>query len=360
MAPELNYRLQTLIWIGILAAMVWLLFELSPILTPFLLAAILAYICDPLVDRMQNLGVPRAAGTVATILLLVALLVLLVLILVPLVTREATLLGAKLPGYITTFQERVSPWLQQHLGMDLQLDVESVRQLLTENSASAQKLVGRVLQSVKLGGLAIFGLMATLLLVPVVMFYLLRDWNDLGERIARLIPRPMHDRALRVLGDIDSVMAEFLRGQLMVMLVLAIYYSIGLWIAGVQYALPVGLLTGLLVFIPYVGYASGLTLALLVALLQFQGWGVIVGVAVVYGIGQFVESFLLTPFLVGDRIGLHPLAVIFALMAFGQLFGFVGVLIALPASAALLVGLREMQNEYMKSPVYLGDTPPDP
>jgi predicted PurR-regulated permease PerM len=356
----MNYRLQTFVWIGVLAAMVGLLYQLSPILAPFLLAAILAYICDPLVERMGKLGLPRSAGAAVTILLVAALLVLLALILVPVVTREATLLASKLPAYFATLQERAAPWVQQHLGLELQLDLESVRQLLSENTASAQKLAGSVFRSIKLGGLAVFGLMATLLLVPVVMFYLLRDWNDLGRRIAGLIPRPLHERALRILGDIDSVMAEFLRGQLMVMLVLAVYYCLGLWIAGVQYALPLGILTGLLIFIPYVGYASGFALALLVAVLQFQGLGVVVGVVVIYGLGQLVESFLLTPYLVGDRIGLHPLAVIFALMAFGEIFGFVGILIALPASAALLVGLRELQAEYLNSPVYQGQPPEDP
>lgn len=357
MAHDLNFRLQTLIWIGVLGGFVWLLFELSPILTPFLLAAIFAYICDPLVDRMEAVGMPRTAGTALTISVVLALLGLLALILVPMVVREASLLGSRIPAYALLLQHKLAPWLQQHLGVQLQLDTESLSQLLSENAASAQKLAGSVLQSVKLGGLAIFGLMATLLLMPVAMFYLLRDWDHLALRIAEFIPRPMHDRALRILGDIDRVLAEFLRGQLMVMLILAIYYSIGLWIAGIEYALPLGILTGLLIFIPYVGYASGLILALLAAVLQFQGVGIIVGVAVVYGIGQLLESFALTPYLVGDRIGLHPLVVIFALMAFGQLFGFVGVLIALPASAALLVGLREMRTQYMNSPVYLGHRP---
>lgn len=354
MSPEQSHRLQALVWISLGVGLLWLLYVLSPILAPFLLAAILAYICDPLVERIEARRVPRALGVVLVIVLLLALITLLVLILVPLVQKEATLLATRLPDYLTTLQERLAPWIREQFGIDLQLDISTVRQLITENSDSAQKLAASVLQSVKIGGLALFGMLATLLLVPMVMFYLLRDWNDIGRRIARLIPRPWFERAMRILRDVDSVLAEFLRGQLLVMLTLAVYYSLGLWLAGVEYALPVGILTGVLIFIPYVGYVTGFALALLVAVLQLQGIGIVIGVLIVYGIGQALESFLLTPLLVGERIGLHPLAVIFALMAFGQLFGFVGVLIALPASAALLVGLREVRSEYLKSPFYRG------
>jgi predicted PurR-regulated permease PerM len=160
-----------------------------------------------------------------------------------------------------------------------------------------------------------------------------------------------------IVDAIDAVLAEFMRGQLSVMAALAVFYSLGLWIAGVDYAVPLGLLSGLLGFIPYVGFSTGLALALLVSTLQFQGWPPVIGVAIVFGVGQILESFVLTPWLVGERIGLHPLAVIFALMAFGQLFGFVGILIALPASAALLVGLREVRRLYLASDLYQGDAP---
>jgi predicted PurR-regulated permease PerM len=187
------------------------------------------------------------------------------------------------------------------------------------------------------------------------MFYLLLDWHPLLERIDRAVPRNWHATVRRLAGEIDAVLSQFLRGQLAVMAALAIFYCVALSIAGLPSAIAVGLLTGLLIFIPYVGYAIGFALALIVAGLQFDGWTPVVAVLVVYGIGQLLESFLLTPFLVGERIGLHPLAVIFALMAFGQLFGFFGVLAALPASAALLVGLREVHALYLQSHFYRGD-----
>jgi predicted PurR-regulated permease PerM len=347
-------RLQSAAWMGLGLALLWLLWLLSPILAPFLLAAVLAYICDPLVERLEGWRVPRTAGVLVVMLLLGLLMVLLVLTLVPLVHKEAQQLGARLPDAVVALNERFAPWLRQRFGIALQFDAATLRQLLTENSGSVQDLAGRLFASLKIGGMALAGLLANLLLAPVVMFYLLRDWKRLLARIESLIPRRWRERLVRMLGDVDAVLAEFLRGQVSVMGLLAFYYSLGLWLAGVDFALPLGILTGLLIFIPYIGYATGFALALLVAGLQFEGWGLLLGVLIVFGIGQALESFLLTPFLVGERIGLHPLAVIFALMAFGQLFGFFGVLLALPASAALLVGLREVRAGYLESRFYQG------
>jgi predicted PurR-regulated permease PerM len=186
------------------------------------------------------------------------------------------------------------------------------------------------------------------------MFYLLQEWPRIIPALQNAIPRPALARTTRIARDIDKVLSEFLRGQLSVMLVLATFYSIGLWIAGLSFALPVGIITGLLSFIPFVGFGGGLILAVLTALLQGDGVSLLIGVGIVYGLGQLLESYALTPYLVGERIGLHPLAVIFSLMAFGQLFGFVGMLVALPVSAAILVGLREVRGAWLQSPLYLG------
>jgi predicted PurR-regulated permease PerM len=217
-----------------------------------------------------------------------------------------------------------------------------------------QVIMERVYSSLKIGGVALVGLAVNLMLAPVVLFYLLLDWHGMIGRIANIVPRPWHEKIDGIATDIDAVLSQYLRGQVLVMALLAAYYCVALWLAGIPSALSIGVFTGLLIFIPYLGYATGLLLALLVATLQFAGWGPIVAVLIVYGIGQVLESFLLTPFLVGERIGLHPLAVIFALMAFGQLFGFFGVLAALPASAALLVGLREVRTLYLASRFYRG------
>jgi predicted PurR-regulated permease PerM len=198
----------------------------------------------------------------------------------------------------------------------------------------------------------LIALLINLVLIPVVMFYLLRDWPILVTRLDELTPRRWLTKTRTVAREIDNVLGEFIRGQLSVMVVLATYYAVGLTIAGLQFALPIGILTGLLVFIPYVGFGLGLVLGLLAAVLQWHGLPGFVAVLAVYGIGQILEGYVLIPWLVGDRIGLHPLAVIFALLAFGQLFGFAGVLLALPVSAALLVGLRHLRAEYHESPLY--------
>lgn len=348
------HRLQTALWIALGLALLWLLALLSPILTPFLLAAILAYVCNPLVDRLQGLGLPRLAAVLAVMLLLAGILVGLVLIVVPLLVDEASLLAERLPDALALANEKVTPWLRETFGIRLRFDPASLRKLATQNVDSLQGLAQHIFESLKIGGVAIVGLLVNLMLAPVVMFYLLLDWRALLERIDNAIPRTWHAKAVTMAREVDVVLSQFLRGQILVMATLAAYYSLALWIADIPSALAIGLLTGLLIFIPYLGFATGFLLALLVAVLQFAGFGPIVAVLAIYGIGQLLESFLLTPYLVGERIGLHPLAVIFALMAFGQLFGFFGVLLALPASAALLVGLRELRTLYLASHLYRG------
>ncbi|HEX8989511.1 MAG TPA: AI-2E family transporter [Rhodocyclaceae bacterium] len=351
----LQDRLQAALWIGAGLLLLWLLAQLGPILAPFFLAAILAYICNPLVDRWQKLGLPRVAGVILVLLLIGAILAALVLILVPLLIDEARIVAESLPQLSATINDKLVPWLHQHYGVRIRLDAAFLQRMLASAPDSWSSLADKLLQSVKIGGLALFGIATTVLLTPVAMFYLLVDWHPIVERVENAIPRAWHAKAVTMLADVDAVLSQFLRGQLLVMAILAVYYSLALLLAGLPSAVSVGMLTGLLIFVPYVGFATGLILALAVAALQFQGFEPILAVLVVYGIGQALEGFFLTPYLVGERIGLHPLAVIFALLAFGQLFGFVGVLIALPASAALLVGLREVRRLYLASSFYRGE-----
>ena len=349
-------RLHTALWLGAGLLILWLLAKLSPILSPFLLAALLAYICNPLVDRMQAFGLARSLGVVAMLLACTGILAALVLILLPLLVDEARIVAERLPELSTLANQTLLPWLREHYGIRIRLDAEFLRRILADNPDGMHAVAQKLFESVKIGGVALFGIAATVILTPVAMFYLLLDWHRIVSRVQNAIPRPWHAKAMGLLADIDAVLSEFLRGQILVMLILAAYYSLALWLADLPFALTVGMVTGLLIFVPYLGYATGLTLALLVATLQFQGLAPVVAVLVVYGIGQILEGFLLTPFLVGERIGLHPLAVIFALLAFGQLFGFVGVLLALPASAALLVGLRDVRALYLASKFYQGQT----
>jgi predicted PurR-regulated permease PerM len=353
MATPLSATPQFWGWLAIALVLGGLLYLLSPILAPFLFAAILAYILDPLVERMTGRRVPRTLAVLLVMLGVLALLVALALVVLPLFAKELRLLAERMPAFVAWLNERLVPLAERYLGVSLQLDVASVRALAAD--LVDQDLVGKLLGSLRIGGLALLAFVVNLLLVPVVLFYLLRDWDQALARVDRLIPRHLHARARAILGEVDGVLAEFLRGQLLVILVMSVYFVVALWLAGLEFALPIGLISGLLVFIPYVGALLGFVLGTIAALMQFDGlWG-LAWVWLAFGVGQALEGMVVTPTLVGERIGLHPVAVIFALLAFGQVFGFFGVLLALPASAALLVALRHLRAAYLSSALYGGE-----
>jgi predicted PurR-regulated permease PerM len=339
-------------WPALALAALVLLYFLSPILAPFLLGGILAYICDPLVNWLEHRRVPRTLAVLLVMLLLIALLVLLAVILVPLFYKEVKLLSERLPGYLDQLNANLVPWLKDRFGIEVQIDAASLRQLVAGSLQGTEGIGLKLLESLKIGGLTVIGYLVNLLLVPVVLFYLLRDWKGLLTRLDRLVPRRWHDKAHAIVVEIDAVLAEFLRGQISVILVMSVFYTLGLWLTGLEFFLPVGVITGVLVFVPYVGMLTGLVLATLAALMQFGASTGLAWVGVVFAAGQTLEGFLITPALVGKRVGLHPVAVIFALLAFGQIFGFFGVLMALPASAALLVGLRHLHSRYYASSFY--------
>jgi len=352
MTPKILAEPNNLWWFIPAAVLVALLYFLSPILAPFLFAAILAYISNPAVSWLARHRVPRALGAVLVLLALAGLLVLLLLILLPLFIKEMHLLWERLPGLLVQVNEHLLPWVRERLGIELQIDPAALRSLASESLQGVDGWGMKLLSSLRIGGLAVLGFVVNLLLVPVVLFYLLRDWNLLLARVEGLLPRRWHAQLTGIAGEIDAVLAEFLRGQIAVMLLMSLLYVVGLWLAGLQFALPIGIVTGMLVFIPYIGMLTGLTLATLAALMQFGSLGGLIPVWIVMAIGQTLEGMLVTPLLVGKRIGLHPVAVIFALLAFGQIFGFFGVLLALPASAALLVGLRHLGRHYRNSSLY--------
>jgi predicted PurR-regulated permease PerM len=299
--------------------------------------------------------VPRSLATLFVILFIGLLLAALFLVLIPLVQSEVGSITRRLPDLFAQFTDRVAPFLQQKFDVELSLDFDSIRTFISENAQEARNLSARLLSGVKTGGAIVLSLLVNLALIPVVMFYLLRDWNMILARIDDLLPRRWGPKVRSIGREVDGVLAEFLHGQMLVMLALAAYYSIALSLVRLDHAAAIGILTGLLVFIPYVGFGLGFLLGMTAAILDFHGWPGFFAVLVVYGVGQLLESYVLVPFLVGDRIGLHPLAVIFALLAFGELFGFAGVLMALPVSAALLVGLRHLRHAYVNSPVYRED-----
>ncbi len=344
---------QTLLWIGLVAVIGVMIFLLAPVLTPFLIAAIIGYILNPGVDWLARHRVPRWLGTSLMLVLLIVLVFLLILIIVPVMQKEFVQARDKLPELLTRLQTGVAPKLSSLFGVDVEFSSESIRSYASEHF-NFESIGASALAYLKVGGAAAVSWLTTALLVPIVLLYLLIDWHMIWSKMQVLIPRTLHMRLGVMADEVDQVLAHFLRGQLLVMVILAVYYSIALTVARFDGALPIGILTGLLVFIPYLGFAAGLVLALLAALLQFGSVYGFAAVAVIYGLGQVVESGFLTPRLVGENIGLHPLAVIFALLAFGELFGFFGILLALPVSAVLAVALKHLKTSYLASDFYRG------
>ena len=348
---------QTAFWLVLWLAFGLLLYALGPIMAPFIAAAIIAYALNGAVDYLDALRIGRwsmsrtgAVIVVITLFILAALAS--VLIIIPVLQKEIPLLQVQVPLFLDKLNALVSPRLKE-IGVDVQLDMSGMRKMATEQLAtSGDQIWATVLNSVRIGGTAVLGWIVTLTLVPVVLFYMLLDWHRILHSIALAIPRRWVVQTTGMAREVDSLLAQYLRGQLLVMLVLAVFYSLALTVAGLEVALPVGIISGLLVFIPYIGFGLGLVLALIAAILQFPGWYGLVVVVSIYVVGQVLEGFYLTPRLVGERIGLNALTVIFALLAFGQLFGFVGVLLALPASAVLMVAFRHLRFHYLQSSFY--------
>jgi predicted PurR-regulated permease PerM len=333
----------------IIAGVAWLL---GPVLSPFVGAGIFAYMSVPLVDRLGRRKVPRTLAVAIVMLLGVLILVALVLVLVPVIEQQVRAIAGELPSFASWVQGHALPWVATHLGIRLDLHPSELQDKLAPLLQSGGDLVQKVVPSVTSGGLAVLGFLGSVALFPVVLFYFLRDWDRMLKVTEDLVPRRLLPELTSIAREVDQVLGEFLRGQLSVMLSLAAYYTVALWAVGLNSALSIGLLTGLLAFVPYLGFTLGVILATAVGLIQFQSvtsllpiWGVFVG-------GQLLESYVLTPWLVGDRVGLHPVWVIFAILAFGQLLGFVGVLLAVPLAAVTLVLMRHLKRRYQHSGLY--------
>lgn len=345
---------QTAAWLGLGLGAALLLWLLAPVLTPFVIAAVLAYALHPAVERLAARRVPRLLAVLLVELALLLVVLALLLLVLPVLAKELPLIKAQAPLLLDKLNQSLSPWLAQ-FGVKVSLDLASLKAWLAQLlDANLEDWLGTVLSSARIGGSVLLSLLGNAVLVPVVLFYLLDDWPRLVQRAQGLVPPRLRLGAVNFLDECDAVLGQYLRGQLLVMAALAVYYALALALTGLDLALPVGVFTGLAVAIPYLGFGLGAVLAVLATLLQFGAVQPLLWVAVVYGVGQLLESFVLTPRLVGERIGLNPLAVIFALMAFGQLFGFVGVLVALPASAVALVALRRARAAYLASRLYQG------
>jgi predicted PurR-regulated permease PerM len=345
---------QSLTWLALAASGLAAIWLLAPVLTPFLVGAVLAYVLHPAVERLVALRMPRALAVTVVELTAIVLLLALVLLMVPILSKELPLLREQIPLLADKLNKGLVPWLAQY-GINVALDTASIKAFVLKYlDANLEDWLATVLSSARIGGSILLAIVGNAILVPVVLFYLLMDWLNLVARVREMVPPRMREQVEGFVQECDSVLGQYLRGQLLVMLILAAFYSIGLALFRFDLAVPVGVFTGLAMFIPYVGFGIGLVMALLAGVLQFASWYGVVAVAVVFGIGQVGESLFLTPRLVGERIGMNPLMVIFALLAFAHLFGFVGVLIALPLSALLVVAVRRLRGVYLESQLYTG------
>lgn len=329
-----------------------MVYALSPVLTPFLTAALLAYLMDPLVNKLQLAKVPRILAVVVVFFILLLLLVSLLVFFIPLLERQIVLFFKSIPMILDWLQDNVVPVLHKYFGVSDTINLDSMKATFTTgwngHGAFAQKLWNTVSHS----SLAIFNWLANLVLIPVVMFYLLRDWDGIIVGMGALLPRRIAPTVKGLIVQCDEVLGAFLRGQLMVMICLGAIYSLGLWIVGLDLALLIGMIAGLVSIVPYLGFIVGIFAASIAAIFQFHDFWYVFYVAIVFMIAQSIEGMLLTPLFVGDRIGLHPVAVIFAVLAGAQLFGFVGILLALPVAAVLMVFIRYFKKQYQASDLY--------
>lgn len=352
--PDLS-RSQLLWILGTLLVVGWLVWLLAPVLTPFLLSALLAYMADPVVNRLERWRIRRDVAVSLVFLAVITLLVVAILIIVPLLVRETVDLIERMPDYIQQLQERVLPWVEEQFDIELGIDTfdaAQARELIQGHMQSIAGAAGTLLSYITESGGRFVIWITGMVLVPLVTFYLMRDWHRLLDTIRDMLPRNIEPVAVKLTRDCDEALGGFLRGQLLVMFSLGLIYSTGLLIVGLNNAIAIGMIAGLVSFVPYLGAIIGILLAGITAVIQNFDFWFLLSVAIVFTVGQLIESFLLTPKLVGDRIGLHPVLVIFAVMAGAHLFGFIGILLALPVAAAGTVLVRFFYRNYKLSSVY--------
>jgi len=342
MQPDL--RLNWLIASGIFG---WLIYLLAPVLTPFIAAGLLAYICDPIADRLQKYKMPRTVAVVIVFLLTFLVLGSLILLIGPLVRTQIGALFDALPEITLRVEQVWLPTILDWLNVDAEGDV-GLSAFLARYGDMVGSWSGKFLLGVGKSGSVLAAAVLSLFLIPILTFYMLRDWDSFIAHVGALVPHSQRDTVFGLARETNDVLGAFLRGQVLVMLALSAIYCLGLWLVGLEFAIAIGVVAGLVSFVPYLGFVIGIGLAALTVILEPNPLWNLVGVVATFTIAQVIEGSLLTPNLVGDRIGLHPVLVIFAVAAGGQLFGFFGILLALPAAAVLSVLIRFTYHRYLK------------
>ena len=333
-------------WLIAIALTGWLLWLLAPVLTPFIAAALLAYISDPLADRLQRLRMPRTIAVVSVFILTFIGLGLLIILILPLIQTQISALLEALPGIVAQIEQ---VWLPKGTAF---LGIESGEQIglgafISRYSDMAGNWGATILLSLTRSGGALAAAVISLFLIPILTFYLLRDWDTILRKFAAIVPSRQRATVMSLARETDEVLGAFLHGQILVMFALGAIYAIGLSLVGLKFAVAIGVVAGLVSFVPYLGFVFGIVLAGLTVGLEPDPWLRLLGVIATFSIGQLIEGSFLTPKLVGDRIGLHPVMVIFSVATGGQLFGFFGILLALPAAAVLSVLVRFAYNRYL-------------
>ena len=348
-------------WLGGIALLIAFILLLHPILMPFLVALLLAYMGDPLVDRLEKLGLSRTLSVVAVFGLFTLVLMALLLVLVPMLAKQLMRLYELAPQILDWLQHTAMPWVQAKFGLSEGFwRFDRVKAAISEHMGQAGDIVGIVVARATASSLALIGWLTNLVLIPVVCFYLLRDWDLMMGKIRGLLPRQREGQVVKLAGECHEVLGAFIRGQLLVMVGLGVIYAAGLMLVGLELGLLIGVIAGLAAIVPYMGFVIGIGAALIAGLFQFGGdLYPMLGIVAVFMIGQALEGMVLTPLLVGDRIGLHPVAVIFAILAGGELFGFTGILLALPVAAVIMVLVRHAHDLYKDSEIYGGAEDPD-
>jgi len=329
-----------------------LIYYLSPVLTPFLVAALLSYFFNPLVNRLVSWHLPRVLSVTIVFLFILLLVLSLFLLFIPVLEYQITLLSKRLPQMIGWLANTAWPWLDTHFHLYDKLNIDTLEKTILSHLKESGDVATKIWVAASHSGKAIIGFVTDVILIIVVSFYLLCDWSTVVEKSKQLLPRAIEKKTTQLLKDCGEVLSAFFRGQLLVMISLGIIYGTGLWLVGLDIGILIGALAGLLSIVPYLGFISGVLLSVIAAIVQFHELTPIIWVLVVFGIGEVAESFVLVPWLVGDRTGLHPVAVIFAVLVGGRLFGFVGVLLAVPVAAVILVLLKALQSRYIKSSYY--------
>ncbi|WP_269931621.1 AI-2E family transporter [Aminobacter sp. HY435] len=354
-AAAAAFRKQIRFWLISAVLFVGFLYLFSNILLPFVAGMTLAYFLDPVADRLQRFGLSRLMATVVILVCFLIFLVLALVIIVPVLASQMADFAAKVPGYLEKLQQLVTDfnpqWLEQRFGVD----ASGLRQALNSVVTAGFGFLSTIFQSIWSSGVALFSVASLFIVTPVVAFYMLLDWDRMVSVVDSWVPRDHVQTVRQIARDINVAVAGFVRGQGTLCIVLGIMYAAGLTLTGLNFGVLIGLFAGLVSFIPYVGSLLGLVLSVGVAIVQFwPDWTMVVAVACVFFVGQFIEGNILQPRLVGKSVGLHPVWLMFALVAFGAMFGFVGLLVAVPSAAAVAVLVRFAISRYLESPLYNG------